>query len=286
MLKSFTKEQAEKTNEILKILFKISLIIGVLAMISYCYLIGFFPYDLSIGDGLLFIGVALSFGFVYIFLISLFSCVGFKLRGVLLILAESLVRIRGDKKQNEDLIYLIPKKTDMILWIPAILGWLIIIKLLSGETILEKITSLFLLVFSSWLSAHCISSYWELKKEEVLNIEVPIKKSIRLKVGYLIVFLTFPLLTEEVMSTMSMGTMRLMKIRQDHVTVHVSNPYAQFAIEAGSNAEVSAMGKEYLKFKDVDVLFTGPGKNSVLKFNNNKSTITIILPTEKLFIQN
>ncbi len=43
-------------------------------MMSYYYTIGFFPYDLSIGDGLLFIGVAITFGFIDI-LITLFSAV-------------------------------------------------------------------------------------------------------------------------------------------------------------------------------------------------------------------
>jgi len=282
MLTNFTKEEAEKTNEILKNLFKISLIIGGLALFSYCYLIDFFPYDLSIGDGLLFIGVALSFGLVYIFLTTLFSCAGFKLRGVLLILAKIIFIIRGDEKQKEELISMIPKKTEKILWVPAIFGFLIITKISSGDTIFEKVTSLLVLTFLSWLNAHCISYYWELKEEES-NFEVSRKSSVRLKFIYLIVFLTFPLLTGEVMSTMSTGAMRLVKIRQEHVTVHVSNPYAQFAIEASAKGEVSAMGKEYLKFENVDVLFTGPGKNSLLKFNG--TTTKLIIPTEKIYIQ-
>jgi len=282
MLTILTKEETEKTNEVLKVLFKISLIIGGLATMSYCNLIDFFPYDLSIGDGVLFIGIALSFGILYILLTTLFSCAGFKLRGVLLVLVKLLFRFRGDEKQKEELISMIPNKTEKILWVPATFGFLIIIKISSGETMFERFTSLIVLIFLSWLSAHCISSYWELKKEAASNLEVSRKSSARLKSIYLLVFLTFPLLTGEVMSTMLMGAMRLVKIRQEHVTVHVSNPYAQFAIEAGAKGEVSAMGKEYLKFENVDVLFTGPGKNSVLQFN--KSTSKLIIPTEKLFI--
>jgi len=99
------------------------------------------------------------------------------------------------------------------------------------------------------------------------------------------VLLLFPVFIEGIMSTMSTGTMRMMKIRQDNVTVHISNPYAQFAIEAGTKGEFSPMGKDYLKFKNVDILYTGPGKNSVLRFtNNNKKTTNLILPTEKIFI--
>ncbi|MCW1834170.1 hypothetical protein OLZ33_19510 [Pantoea ananatis] len=234
MLKKIAKEEAEKINEVLKILFKISLIIGGLVMISYCYFINFFPYDLSIGDGLLFIGLALSFGIIYLFLITLFSCVGFKLRGLLIVITKSITKIKRMEKYEEDLFSLIPKRTEMVLWFPAMLGWFIIIKLASPNNISKTITSLFILIFLSWLSAHCISSYWEIKKEEFSNPEVPKKNSTQLKLIYLIVFLIFPLLSEGVLSTMSTGAMRLMKIRQDLVTVHISNPYVQFAIEAGA----------------------------------------------------
>ena len=84
MLPFFTKEDLEKTNELFKIAFKINLIIGGLVMMSYYYTIGFFPYDLSIGDGLLFIGVAITFGFIDLLFTTIFSCVGFKLRAPLL----------------------------------------------------------------------------------------------------------------------------------------------------------------------------------------------------------
>lgn len=99
MLSTISKEDLEKINEMLKIAFKANLIIGGLVMMSYYYLIGFFPYDLSVGDGLLFIGVAIAFGFIDLLFITLFSCVGFKLRGISLIITKTYVNF--SKKKNQ-----------------------------------------------------------------------------------------------------------------------------------------------------------------------------------------
>ena len=182
---------------------------------------------------------------------------------------------------------MIPRKTEWVLWIPAILGWLIIIKLSYSNDIYKSFISFFILVFSSWLCAHCISSYLELKEEEALNTASLKKNTKKLKLIYLLVILIFPLFIEGVLSTMSTGAMRLMKIRQDNITVHVSNPYAQFAIEAGVKGNASIMGRDYLKFENVDVLYTGPGRNTVLSFSeNNANTTQLIVPTEKIFIPN
>lgn len=180
---------------------------------------------------------------------------------------------------------MVPKKTYKVIWIPALLGWFVIFKLSFSRNLLDTFTSFSILIFTSWLCSHCISSYWELKEEERLSSEPLNNTKKQLKIIYLSVLFLFPMFIEGIMSTMSTGTMRMMKIRQDNVTVHLSNPYAQFAIEAGTKGEVSAMGKDYLKFKNVDILYTGPGENSVLRFtNSDKKTTNLILPTEKIFI--
>lgn len=285
MLSTISKEDLDKINELLKILFKANLIIGGLVMMSYYYLIGFFPYDLSIGDGLLFIGVAIAFGFIDLLFTTLFSCVGFKLRGVILVITKAYLKFSKRNQSRDEIMSMVPNETGITIWIPALLGWLVMIKLSLHGNLLETFTALVILIFTSWFCSHCISSYLQIKEEESLSSE-PINKNRRqLKTLYLLVLLLFPVFIEGVMSTMSTGTMRLMKIRQDNVTVHISNPYAQFAIEGGTKGEVSAMGSDYLKFENVDILYTGPGKNTVLQFTNrDKKNTKLIIPTEKIFI--
>lgn len=287
MLGTISKDDLEKINEIFKMTFRISLIIGGLVMMSYYYTIGFFPYDLSIGDGLLFIGVAITFGFIDILITTLFSCVGFKLRGVMLVAKKIYIKIRKENNSEDDQFTLIPKKTEGVIWIPALLGWFIILKISITVNLLNTITSFLILTFLAWLCAHSVSSYWEIREEEFSNSAPSSVNKKRLKTIYLLVLLFSPIFIGGIMPTMSTGAMRLMQIRQDNVTVHIATPYTNFVVEAGVNGEASPMGKEYLKFEKVDVLYTGPGKNTLLRFSKkDMNTTKLTIPTDKIYIQN
>lgn len=287
MLSFIAKEELEKVNEIFKVVFKLSLIIGGLVMMCYYYAIGFIPYELSIGDGLFFIAVAISFGFIYLLFITLFTCVGFKFRCILLIIKKLYLKIRKQRESSDELLSMIPRETDKVIWIPSVFGWLLITKLSFSNNISNSFESLIMLIFLSWLCAHCVSSYWEIKKEEATKPRLLRENWKQLKSIYLVVIFLSPVFIGGLMSTMSTGAMRLMKIRQDNTTVHVGSPYNNFPLEAGVKGLPSQMGKEYLKFNNVDVLYTGPGKNTVLQFNSlGNHTFKLIFPSEFVFIQN
>ena len=73
-LTAFNRAEA-LISKIVKLTLKISVSIGVILIIYYCNLIGYYPVEISIGDGLIFLTIATIFGLwiIFINIILLFS---------------------------------------------------------------------------------------------------------------------------------------------------------------------------------------------------------------------
>src|SRR5699024_10521964 len=69
-------------GKILSFSFKLGVLVGGSVLLFYCWKIGYFPQDASVGDGFLFIILAIAFGGVYLFFVMCLTSLGLLLRPV------------------------------------------------------------------------------------------------------------------------------------------------------------------------------------------------------------
>ena len=67
-------KQLDLISKIIKIALQLGVGIGALIILIYSGRVGYYPTGLTIGDGLLFIAVALSFGFSYSIVVFFLFC--------------------------------------------------------------------------------------------------------------------------------------------------------------------------------------------------------------------
>ena len=69
-------------GKILSLAFKLGVVVGGAVLLFYCWKIGYFPQDASVGDGLLFILLAIAFSGAYLFFVVCLTSLGLLLRPV------------------------------------------------------------------------------------------------------------------------------------------------------------------------------------------------------------
>lgn len=279
-------------NKALSLAFKVGIIIGGAVLLLYCWKISYFPRDVSIGDGLLFLMLAIAFGGIYLLFTASLTCLGLTLRPLWLVLQNivSWSLFRFNKFSNktisfEKVNFVTAKKEHFIL---ALFGLLFIWGF--GTYDYTVLGSLGLSVFSCAL----LWSFY-IQNEEFVNStelqeqanEEDLIKSRQLKQNQKIILLSLilvPLLIGGVSGKLLDGAMGLSNVRTEKVTVHIKKPYLEYVSTYGLTKLVSSIGKDYGKFEKINILFNGFGKNVVIKSNSATVTSNIVIPNEYIII--
>ncbi len=281
------KDFFDLISSFFKALFAFSLIVGGGVLMGYFQSIDYYPFDISVGDGLFFTMIAIAFGFYYSLFLMLITSLGLKLRPLWLGLEKSCFFIKNkfsiSPGQNE--LIFTPNKTERVLWFPALLGLWWVWGLSRPSIYPINIQPFFFLLFISWLCAHSFDEIIEISKSlpGLTGDEQRRKKQFR--IAYFFTLFFAPLILGGITSNLVSGAMRTLKIRNDNVVVHLKNPYPTYAAEAGVDGTKSAFGDEYLKYEKVEVLFSGLGKYTVLSVKGKDQRIRkIIVPTESAIV--
>lgn len=285
------KNKLEIIDMSLGIAAKIGITVGSLILVCYCWSIDFFPKDISVGDGLLFIFVAVGFGTVYLFFVASLTSLGVLLRPLWYVLQSSGIWIgeRWAKLRNKTLSYepfdLKPGGLEHLTF--AAFG-LILVTLFS----IKDVSRLPTLLLASFGCALLWSSYQDVdaKLRKISSSPQPsdgereriprLEKSKAL-LPWLII--SIPLLIGGVSGEMTSGTMRLLMLRNDDATAHIKKPYATILSTSGITGAKSEIGDDYLRYEHAEILFSGLGSTTVVSLKNlNGSSMKLTIPSDHI----
>lgn len=285
-------KQLDIANKALSLAFKAGLMIGGAVLLGYCWMIDYFPRDMSIGDGFFFLMLAIAFGGVYLLFTASLTCLGVTLRpiwyGIYCIWIWGIKTYNKICRSNKTYLEfnMVTGRIEHLVF--ALFGLLFVWGFASFD--FKVIGSLILSIFGCALlwSGHQQSG------DEILEIETKesstaedkkriifLKKHQKILV---IVIMIIPLLLGGVSGKLLDGAMRLSNVKEDKVTVHIKKPYLEYVAEHKIKANKSNLGKEYGTFENMNVLFNGFGKNVVLTQSGIDNPINLVIPSDHIII--
>ncbi|KGJ96613.1 hypothetical protein [Pseudoalteromonas sp. ND6B] len=285
-------KQLDIANKALSLVFKTGLTIGGSVLLVYCWRIGYFPRDVSIGDGLLFLMLAIAFGGVYLLFTVSLTSLGITLRpiwNVIYLVFSFVIKIYNKfsgKKTPIPKLNIITAKAEHFVF--ALFGLLFVLGF--GSFDIKVVGSLIVAVFSCaylW-SVHQGSGNEILDIESKENLTGTDNKRIlslkkHQKILVTVIFF-IPLLFGGVSGKLLDGAMRLSNVKEDKVTVHIKQPYIKYVEAHNIKAKTSSLGDDYGTFENMNILFNGFGKNAVLIQNGIEKPINIIIPNDHLIV--
>jgi hypothetical protein len=285
-------KQLDIANKALSLAFKVGLIVGGSVFLGYCWKIGYFPRDVSIGDGLLFLMLAIAFGSIYLLFTASLTCLGITLRPIwhgiyrsFNYLVKLYNKVFGANKVVSEFNIITGKLEHFIF---ALFGLLFVWGF--GSFDLKVLGSLILAVFGCALlwSGHQESGSEIIEIESKENLSADDNKRISFLKQHqkilAVVILFIPLLFGGVSGKLLDGAMRLSNVKEDKATIHVKKPYIKYVEEHNIKAKESNLGKDYGTFENMSILFNGFGKNAVLIQNGVDKPINIIIPNDHLIV--
>ncbi|MCT8468466.1 hypothetical protein KZO85_07755 [Chromohalobacter canadensis] len=280
-------------NKLLNLSFKFGVIAGGAVVLFYSWKIGYFPKDVSLGDGFLFLLLAITFGGVYLFFVVSLTSLGIVLRPLWHVLQN--LYLKGaelyKKLKNEPLDYpgFTIEKPGFEHFVLAIFGLFFVV--FFG---LPEVKVLGTLILCTWVCALMWSicqqngrEIRELRAEELESDEQKdrLKRLSDAQPIFLGILLVLPLLIGGVSGKLLDGAMRLANVRSDQVTVHIKKPYVKYADEHGFKGSESRFGADYSKFENSSVLFNGFGKNVVIElYDEGMAPEKLVIPSDHVHI--
>ncbi|OOE83848.1 hypothetical protein BZG73_10700 [Salinivibrio siamensis] len=87
------------TSKIIRLIFQFFVSAGVLVVLFYCGRIGYYPTGLTVGDGLIFVAVALSFGFTYSMVVFMLYCTSIALTPLWRFLSKIFIALEKARRR-------------------------------------------------------------------------------------------------------------------------------------------------------------------------------------------
>ena len=278
---------------------KLGIFIGAACIIAYCRSIGYFPQDLSLGDGLLFLMAACCFGLFYALFVASLVSLGIFVSPAIVKANRLYVRIWNavGKTTKTPLEELAPFNAGCVG--PAVLG----VVLIWGLGRQSSVPSLaWILLFLLSISLYLVYSLYKsidkkLKricvvqrsplesphKEEIADLGDPSRlRTLRWITAGVIAFA--PLFLGQVGTPLLTGAMRFAKIRLEHPTVYLKSPYSLMLPQDLRAKYVPALG-DYTRFDGATVLFWGFGKTTVIAFPDHLRERTLKVPNDQIIIE-
>lgn len=289
---NIANDRIQLGRNVLSFIFSVGLALGGIVFVLYCLKIGYFPQDISFGDGVLFIFLAITFGFLYLSLVLWLTSIGLIARPVLHILQKAYMLLRRIKTKitgnTSEYIPFTIEAPIAPLYAYAVAGLFFFFDFnhfnLYAFALLMICAFLCALMWSTYLQNH--REIKELIEKDALNEEesLRLKQKKELQPAFIsAVFLT-PLIISGITGKLLDAAMRMSNLRIDSAVVHIKEPYATYMNESGVDGEKSKFGSDYYKYSDVNILFRGIGKYIVVEKNNGKNEIPLTIPADSIFI--
>lgn len=285
-------KKVECLSSITNLFFKTAMAIGFLIIFGYYNSLGFFPRDLSFGDGALLVLISFIFGVLYFFVLCSFICLGHVL-SIPIIKALPAINMAINfykiaRNQNPKYIKSTVKNIAMSEYAFAFWGGVILL-------LHVKNTGLF---FETFITAIACAVTWRKLndtfkkrvlirgKEQALLTKREIKYCEETKwtpVVCISFILLTPIIIAGISNTIVSGTMRFSKIRNDNATIYISNKYSSVIKDNGFIAEKNNSVKGYEKYSGVNVLASAFGSEDVIEFTSDHRSIRLQIPRDEIY---
>ena len=279
-------------SKLFNIAFKFGAAVGGGVLLFYCMRIGYVPKGVNIGDGLILILLAVSFGGLYLFFVLSLTSLGILMHPIWSALQRVFLFLFKiyTKVTNRTIRYM-PfeiEKGDFSVFVFALFGILFVYEY--GKSDIKTLLTLLLsawgcaLLWTSFRKSLSETSTIVFKKETDKSSE---NYSYSFQSILLAAIIFLPLLVSGVSGRLLDGAMRLVRIRIDNAVVHVKQPYVDYAKEFGVIGKKSNLGKNFSKFENAVILFNGVGRFVVLELHGKDDVLKkLIIPSENVFIIN
>lgn len=290
------EQNLESVSKIAAVFSKFGVLVGGICVIAYSLRINYFPQDLSVSDGLLFIMAAACFGVIYAFFVGSLVSLGIVAspvtRGVFRLAVWGLNHVKKRKVAPQH--NLAPFE-----WLsPLFAIFAVIIILIFGSKdsrVYWSLPSLSIglyLFYSVYLSCGKKIKEIEAIKNAVLHSAA--KENVaqlgdveKLRAGQvfsLATILIVPLLLGGVSGQLLDTAMRAAHVRIEKAVIYVKEPYSALLPKSLiSKDQVSP--KDFTAFDGAIVLFKGFGKTTVISFNDGRTTKKLEIPNDQVIVE-
>lgn len=296
---NFTNEIWEKYNkrvpELLGITSKIGFLVGAGCIVIYSLMIGNYPKELTLGDGLLFLITAFVAGmYALIFIVSLL-CLGIFLSPILKIIFRAIIII-SNKYFNENLtIHYDLIRFDWLALVGSLYSLVIMLTLAQKNSLVlfsfPLLSILVYIFFSLFLSCRKKIQALQCQTIELFSNngknpskEKEVNKFRQIQKLSAFMVLVIPFLLGGVNSQLLQGTMRMIHIRTEAATIFLAEPYSTI-LSNPLVAELPIESKVWKRFDDVTILSAGYGKFSVISKGSEKDAIKLEVPNDKIIVK-
>lgn len=296
LIPSSLEQNLESVSKIAAVSSKFGVLVGGICVIAYSLRINYFPQDLSVGDGLLFIMAAACFGVIYTFfvgsLVSLGIAVSPATRGVfqLIVWGINLFKMRKVEPEHK----LAPFEWASPLF--AIFAVVIILVFGSRDSsVYWSLPSLAVglyLFYSIYLS--CGKKIKEIETIKNARVHTKAKDNVaqlgdveKLRAGQvfsLATILIVPLLLGGVSGQLLDAAMRAAHVRIEKAVIYVKEPYSTLLPKSLVSRD-QASPKDFTVFDGTVVLFKGFGKTTVISFADGTTTKKLEIPNDQIIVE-
>lgn len=267
---------ADGFSKYLSLAFKVSTFLGGLCFVLYCHRLNYFPSGVTVGDSLLFIIFAASFGLVYGFvtlgLLSVGVCGMYWLKPLFNPLLRWLKKNKPSKSRagtHELILFVKPEPLHYLLALFGVVFiWLmyqiepsvfILISLLA-TTIFQAI------LWSGYNDNRLIVSRILLPSTSELAIAQQEDHSRKMRWLFLGIIAIMPLFFSGVAGRILDGGMKFAHLSSGPSYVLIKPPYDQAIPTAYLDQKSIFTESGYKSFKNIDVMLTGIGQKTVIQF--------------------
>ena len=260
------EKQLEIIPKILKVALQLGIGVGALIIIIYSGKVGYYPNGLTIGDGLLFIAVALSFGLSYSIVVLILYCTAVLLtpfwrvgQFILLQIYKLWLKIKGSTHQPEEFKF--PPLTSVSVGI-AFIGFIgLVIIFLSYNNDPEVFWGS---MSSVLLIAVCYLLYNSLDTSED-DTESQKKSKKKGQLIFIFAIYLIPIVFGKFQGNVLDQTMRLIGVRSDSAIVQFDKDYQLFVNEL--------LKAKSQKTYEAKILYNGLGSSSVIEINDKRFVV-------------
>ncbi|WDE02954.1 hypothetical protein SG34_016050 [Thalassomonas viridans] len=275
---------------------RLGIVLGGLALLSYCYQIGYFPEGISAGDTIALIFVSIAFAVLYIIFSASLYALGISLYPLWILLNKLflfIAKIRNKKitpveylKPDPSFIgfslvgilfvFLVGLSEKSIVITMVICCWMLAISAANRKKIATQISDIELTLSSNILNVS------EHQKTELKKNKALLKK---MKIQQTTFALLIPLFLGGMSEKIVNGSLNILSLKAPSVTIHVKKPHSNLLENLGLKPVEKSIGPDYKTFKGIDILLRGIGKNTVVAPFPLTPKFNIAIPNENIIIQ-
>ncbi|MFJ4192663.1 hypothetical protein [Pseudomonas sp. NPDC089534] len=283
--------QIDTAMKLLSLSAKVGLLVGGGSIVGYLLMNGHYPQGVSLGDGLLFLVSAFSFGIVCLYFSVSITAVGILLSPILAPAVKLAVRVVNRFREQK----IASPVTQQKIGFPAVffgICGLAIIYFLARRSLVDHLPLIVLPVFQCIMYSALVEQNEKMRQAKLQAEPQPepapqdnkpsldlhhLRKSRAILAG---IILVVPILMGGVTSDLLQLAMSFAKIRIDHATILVKAPYANLL----PNPKESKIDN-FKTFEKATVIFRGVGNTTLIEMRTPDTATRLEIPNDSIIIE-